>query len=163
MNKLPDELILELFPRRLQTKQNLRNLAGMSMTSKRYRNILGPYMQKMRGVRNMYMALPRNRIGLIVPMGVANMRRMQMLVQHPFMLKEGNRPRINYNQRKSVLGGLKNAPKKNVIRHEGGITFTVPNGTVYTLTNNKNLVSHRGMRSRVMYKNVTRNNLGLSS
>lgn len=163
MNKLPDELLIEIFgKRRGQTRQNVRNLAVVSSTSKRFRNVLGPYMRQLRGVRNMYVALPRNRLGMIVPMSPADMRRVQGLVQYPFMLREGNRPRINYEQRKNVLESLKKTPKQNVVRHEGGVTFRVPaNGTSYTLRTNGNLVSHRGMRNRVLYKNVKKNNLGL--
>ncbi len=158
MNKLPNELVMELTKRQYGIKP--MNIASLARTSKRYRNVLAPLLRKLMNVRNMYVALPRTRTGSLVPLRKNDMKRLWRDPNTTLMVvAPANVSSINYGLRKNALRSLKNTRKTNVVRHEGGTTFFVPNGTSYTLRPNGNLVSHRGMRNRVLYKNVRHSNI----
>lgn len=161
MNKLPNDLILQIANRRARTKQNVSNLARVSGTSKRFYSVLSPRLRLYRSIKNLYNSLLKNRLGMVIPLRPRQMQESAILLEYPFMLQPGNRPSINYGQRKTTLNALKKLKKSTIIKHSQGKTFTLNNGTSYTLRPNGNLVSHRGARNRVMYKNVKNADIGL--
>lgn len=167
MEKLPRNLLEKILnsnsKKSITTKANVQRLVELSRTSKAFREALAPKLKKLKGVRNMYVALPKNRVGRILPLTKANMYRVQNLVKYPFMIQAGNLAHLNTNLRERYLKSIKNVTKANVNRHSSGtITFKVSGTRVkYALRNNGNLVADMGgvLGPRVVYRNVSVNNI----
>ncbi len=152
MNRLSNNTI-----RKIASGLSPKSLRVFSVTSKSVRGALKPIIT----ARMKYMYLKRHPITkILAPVNKKTMKNkdiIMLLREYPRLVNPINRHALNYEMRKQILKSLKNAPKTNYVRHQnGGKTFTV-RGLRYTLTKNGTLISHQGMRNRVIYINVGKN------
>lgn len=165
MNKLP---LTDILSRKgPKTKENVRNIARLSMTSKSIHRQLKPLLNKLKQVQNMYRALPKRRGGGgLAHLTPANYQRvMKNFKKFPFVLTNANKRYFTENywrERRDALKALKNADKKTVTisPRTGRITFVLArNGSRYNLSPSGNLRSFRTSQPYVLFRGVSPRNI----
>ncbi len=148
MNRLPNNVVSDI----INKTKNVRTLVSLSGTSKRLKKLASRKLQR---IQNAYLSLPRNRLGYILPLTPAQMNQIKNLENYSVFKKV----KSNYENRVRALSALKKMRKLNVVTHPLRVTFKVPNGTHYTIKNIGDFITHRGIRIRVMFRGVKRNNV----